>query len=170
MMYFEWKEIGSRVDVTEFDCGDKELNDFLKFEAVTYKEESFSNTIVIFDKDDTILGYVTTCTDSIRLNEKEKRAASKDRFSLSEFPSIKVARLAVAKQKQGHGHGRALLYWTINRVKEHATALGARFVTVDALPDSVGFYKKHLFIENRHARHTKPNRKSVSMRLDMHRI
>ncbi len=165
---FIWEEITPEHDVVSFDCGNAELNDFLKNDALDSKHESFSNTILFYTEEKELIGYVTTSTDAIRLSKKERKKLHGGRFELAEYPSVKIARLAIAKEKQRKGLGGKILFWTITYMKQHIKHIGARFVTIDAVPEAEEFYKKFYFIRNLHERHKQPNRITASMRLDMH--
>ena len=52
------------MDVSGFDCGDTDLNDFLQTDALKNQKEWFSVTKVLF-LDDTLAGYFTIVADTL---------------------------------------------------------------------------------------------------------
>ncbi|MBI5158979.1 hypothetical protein HY992_02555 [Candidatus Micrarchaeota archaeon] len=59
----------SRVyNTADFDCGDKDINDFLKNDALTHQEEMIANTI-LFLHHDKILGFCSLTADAIKMSK-----------------------------------------------------------------------------------------------------
>lgn len=155
-------------DTSFFDCGNSDLNEFLKTNAIRYASESLAKTFLfMLDKD--IVGYISLCADSIRLTTAERKALNKTGFPVSDFPAFKIARLAIDKRFQKRGYGKALLFWAVGHIQKIAIH-AARYVTVDSESESLSFYEKFDFIRNHHERHNKPKRSTISLRFDLHEL
>lgn len=117
---------------------------------------------------DAIVCYFSLAADSIRLKTEEKEESGLPR--LHDYPALKLARLATNEEFQNHGFGTKALEWTVGLAQhfndDHRhDGLGCRFVTVDAYPQSIGFYKKFGFVENVEGAGKK--RANVSLRYDV---
>lgn len=134
-----------------FDCGDAELNEFLKEDAISHQNENMSVTWVA-TLNTTIIGYYSLLTDSIK---KEKLQQSHRIFKrggkkiYEQYPAMKIGRLAIKKELQRSGYGSNLLKHSIavsTKLSEHT---GCRFITVDSKKNesTLNFYKKNGFNE-----------------------
>ena len=64
--YFE--TLNENHDLSEFDCGDEELNNFLKKDALIQQKAMLNVTkLIIFE--DQIIGFVSLLTDSILIKK-----------------------------------------------------------------------------------------------------
>jgi GNAT superfamily N-acetyltransferase len=153
--------------LSSFDCGDGELDDFLRSDALGYQEQYLANTtLMLVDKD--IAGYFSLAADAIRLSADEKDHGE-IHARLSHFPALKIARLAVHAESQGRGYGSLAVEYCVGLARhlndEHRhDGIACRFVTVDAYPDAVDWYRRFGFVENQARRSKK--RQTVSLRLD----
>ncbi len=87
----------SRYDLSPFDSGDADLNDFLKNDALREQKEFLSKTHLCFYRD-RVAGFISMAADSVQ--------AKKDKLDPSQiigdceypvYPCILIARLAVDK-------------------------------------------------------------------------
>ena len=137
--------------VTEFDCHDEDLNDFIINEASLYRNALLSVTYVVEDKNsEDVLAYFSLSNDKISISDFESKTEF-NRFRKHKFvnekrlrssPAIKIGRLAIAKSAQHQSIGTYLLefiedYFLIDNKS------GCRFVTVDAYVDAIPFYIKN---------------------------
>ena len=103
-------------DVSSFDCGDSDLNDFLKNDAARYQDEHLSHTRLVFHKGG-LIAYITLLTDCIVLKTPEKKRALKELRSLHQhlpsFPALKIGRVAVRNDLQHSGIGTELLKYSV---------------------------------------------------------
>ncbi|RJQ54081.1 MAG: hypothetical protein C4521_04305 [Actinobacteria bacterium] len=155
-------------DVSSFDCGNDELGDFLQDDALGYQDKFLANTTLLLDGPN-VVTYFSLVADSIRLSDEEKIVEKID-TSRSSFPAIKLARLATDRRFQKRGYGTQAVEFSIGLARhlndEHRhDGIGCRFVTVDAYPGSVSWYKRFGFIENETKRDKR--RETVSLRLDV---
>ena len=61
-------------------------------------------------------------------------------------PAYRIARFAVAKEKQGKGYGGEMLKNAIFRILEASFNAGIHLVVVDAKPSAAWFYEHYGFI------------------------
>jgi len=139
-------------DLTDFCCGnlkdDTDLNGFLKEDAVKQQNQKINVTHVAIDKNtNKVIGYVTIMADKLRVSNKEKKELNLTE-KYSDFPSVKIGRLAVGEKYAGKKVGTAMLQYIAGLVLESAETIGCRFLIVDSYPKSVGFYQKIGFVIN----------------------
>ena len=80
-----------------FDCGDEDINEFLKKDALVYQEKGLAVTF-IFVYQDEIIGFFCCSGDSIRLKSVEKSEGLLDEKPFSEIPAFKIGRLGRDKK------------------------------------------------------------------------
>lgn len=132
-----------RENLTSFDSGNKELNDFLKDDSLNSQNNLISQTYLCFWKGK-LTGFITLVADTIQVKVVEKDDGLDD-YDYSKYPAIKIARLAVDKSVQKKGVGKFLLFWALGKVYEISKEIGCRYITVDSKHESIEFYKKHDF-------------------------
>jgi len=148
--------------VGEFDCGDAELNEFLQCNAVLCSAQGITQTYVAFDGNRPV-AFVGICTDALKLSRDEMR----DEFGMDkchpDYPAMKIARLAVVKERQGRSLGTMMVRYAVGKAFRISAEVGCRFVTADAYPGQVAFYEKCGFVRNQ----KDSSGENVSMRLDL---
>jgi GNAT superfamily N-acetyltransferase len=132
-----------------FCCGDSDLDEFIKEDAVTHKQELIVETYILRQASGgSPVAFVSFCNDSIplaKLSRKSKKALP-NRKRYSSMPAVKIARLGVKSDLQGKNVGTLIInmskkfFITDNRT-------GCRFLTVDSYNKErvIGFYKKNDF-------------------------
>jgi hypothetical protein len=60
-------------DISKFDCGDEDLNDFIKNDAFVYQEKKLTTTILFFYEEN-LIGFLSIAADSLKLNLDEKES------------------------------------------------------------------------------------------------
>lgn len=143
--YFE--NLSENHDLSDFDCGDKDLNDFLKNDALAQQNARLNVTKLIMC-DGNIIGFTSLLTDAFILknlkNEKIKLKI-KDKLNLNSnkktVPAVKIGRLAIDKRYSGKGLGTHILGSIINNLKLKAeTEIGFRFIIVEGYAKAFKFY------------------------------
>lgn len=152
-------------DLSKFDCGDKDLNDFIKNDTSLYQEKKLATTILFFYEEN-LIGFLSVAADSLRLNLDEKESYNLHQKKLEDVPAIKLARLAVDNNYQKQNVGTNILKWCIGYTLECSDMIAIRFITIDAYPNKVNFYQKFNFIINQNKHYTKKSHQ-VSMRYDL---
>lgn len=146
----------------DFDCGDYDLNDFLRNDALVYQEKKIAVTF-IFSYHEKIIGFFCCSSDAIRLKEEEKKTDNLCGKQIHDFPAIKVGRLARDKVFSKQKIGSFILKSAIGYVESLSNSVGVRYVTVDAYPQRAKWYQDHGFVCNLE----KKGKKYASMRFDL---
>jgi ribosomal protein S18 acetylase RimI-like enzyme len=132
-------------DLNEFDCGNEELNSWLQRHALASHKADLARTYLALDGE-TVAGYVSLTTGSVRPEEAPKRLAR----GMPRYPigTVLIARLAVDVSHQGRHLGSRLLAEGLRRAVAASDPAAARLVVVDAIDDdAVGFYRGWGFID-----------------------
>lgn len=154
-------------DLSDFDCGDNDLNEFIKEDALIWQKVHLARIYIMIYKEQQVVGFFFLSNDAIKLksDERENTPQLKGKI-LSEFPSVKIGRLAIDKRFQGKKLGDKLLKIAIAFARKGYKLFGCRFVTVDSYVNAVKFYEKYGFVRNEHDKHKKKDH-YVSMRFDL---
>jgi GNAT superfamily N-acetyltransferase len=128
-----------------FDCGRRELNDWLRQIARQHQQKGLSKTFVAVpdDEPDRICGYY-----ALTLAELENRhlpLAWRKKLP-RRIPGVRLGRLAVARALQGKGLGELLLVDALTRARRIHVEAGGIGLFVDALDEqAAGFYRRFGF-------------------------
>jgi predicted GNAT family N-acyltransferase len=142
-----------KVELTPFDCGDDDLNNFLHNDARSYFKELLAVTYLV-QSQDTLVAYFCLLMDKIvfdfagkddpirkwwkKFNKLNKIHFNKQRKT---YPAVKLGRLGVSVDAKGCGIGRYILEVIVSMIV-NTQNFGCRFVTVDAYREAFGFYQK----------------------------
>lgn len=136
--------------IKPFDCGDNDLNDFLKNDSCNYLKDLLAVTYLIENATETVAFFSILndkimqedCTDKSKWNKFRKIFRNSKRFK--SYPAVKIARLGVTNSFKSQKIGTILLdYLKILFLTNNRT--GCRFITVDAYKESLMFYEKNGF-------------------------
>lgn len=129
--------------VSEFDCGESLLNEFLQRYALQSLQSNSGMTYVSC-RGERVVGYYTLAAAEISWPDATNRATKG--IARHPIPALRLARLAVAKDCQGLGLGSALLKHALLQSLKVAEIAGVRVVLVDAKHDQAkDFYLKFGF-------------------------
>ena len=143
--YFE--TLTQNHDLSEFDCGDEDLNDFLKNDALTLQKSNLSLTkLVIYNEK--IIGYASLLTDTLiirNIREDNIKLDIKNQLGITSknklTPAVKIGRLALDKKFTGKGLGTHILRNILANLKEMSnTKVGFRFIIVEGYAKALNFY------------------------------
>lgn len=155
--------LDSESRVESFDCGDSDLNDFLKHDALFFFEKRIANTYVVMENE-IIIAYFSLLNDKVsRIDAtgsswKRLKKLFPHSKHFSSYPAIKIGRLAVDLRYEGQGIGRELMEQIKESVAKGSKVSAFRFLTVDVYLSAVPFYEKNGFKmllgndENKHTR------------------
>jgi GNAT superfamily N-acetyltransferase len=131
-------------DLSQFDCGAHEsLNLWLKKYALQNQANESARTYVVH-RANVVVGYYAISAGSIAKESAIPRAAQG--LANHPIPISLLGRLAVHKEEQGTGLGRALLKDALFRMERAADILGIRAVLVHAIDQPArAFYEKFDF-------------------------
>ncbi len=154
------QDMGAAAD---FSCGDTDLDDFLRSDALRLQEQDVTRTFTAMYTGE-LAGYVALLVDAIELKSGERKKLGLSHQDHPVVPALKVARLAVAMSLRNQGLGKELMRFALAKVRLLARHSGCRLLTVDAYPDAIEFYRRLGFVPNRATRYQ--DRLNLSMRFD----
>lgn len=137
----------SKHKVKEFDCGDGDLNLFLRATASQHQRKLISKTYVLVDDAAPwkVMGFYTLAIRKMAMKDDLPLEISK-RLP-REVPGFSLARLAVRTDLKGHGYGGTLLFHALDRAARVADEIGGFALFVDAKDDvAAAFYSRYGFI------------------------
>lgn len=149
----------------QFDCGDDDLNGFIRDDALRLQEQHIVRAYVLF-YDDRLVGYVALMADAIKLQTPERKRLRLRSRDHPWVPAVKVARLAVAGEFQRKGLGITLMRFAVAMAYAAGDSVGCRLLTLDAYPAAVDFYRRLGFAFNKAPDYRE--RAHPSMRLDLY--
>ena len=124
-------------EVSEFDCGNDALNDWLIKRALKNQNSGASRTFVIC-QDDRVAGYYALASGSVERMASPKPLA---RNMPEPIPVMVLARLAIDARMQGQRLGSALLKDALLRTLSVSKNVGIRAILVHAISeDAKRFY------------------------------
>jgi GNAT superfamily N-acetyltransferase len=137
--------------IPDFDCGDADLNDYIRNDAFDYNRKLLAVTNLVFSGSD-LVAFYSVSNDKISQQDgfsnrsyDRFRRAKLDRVRTRSFPGVKIGRFAVSTRFKNIGIGRELLdYIKMHFLDNNKT--GCRFITVDAYISSIEFYQKNDFV------------------------
>ena len=146
-------------EILHFDCGDKDLNEFLYDDAKPHYSNLLSVTYLL-EKDGKTAAFFSVLNDKLCIEDLDSKNQWKKIFQgrlnqrkrFKSYPAVKIGRFAVHQEFQrAHLGGSLLDYikgWFISNNKT-----GCMYLTVDAYKDSLRFYEKNQFnyLSNRDA-------------------
>ncbi len=145
--------LSDKFDLTNFTCGRKDIDDFLKDDAINYQIQKLASTYLIHSKDKIIVGYFSILNDSLSVrnianNEKNRfnrRLPNNKR--INQYPAVKVGRIGVSEDL----HGTGFAYLLMDYIKEFSIENlnpACRLIILDAINESkqVKYYNKNNFL------------------------
>ena len=132
----------------DFDCGNEQLNHYLKAQASQDMKRKLSACFVYTENESNhIKGYYTLSTNSIPVSSFSAQIQKKLPPSYHSIPTTLLGRLAIDQMHQGKGLGKILLIDALKRSYENAQEIGSFAVVVDPIDDAAKlFYEKYDFI------------------------
>ena len=143
--YFE--TLTEEHDLSDFDCGDDDLNDFLKNDALAQQNEKLNVTKLVIC-DGKILGYTSLLTDVLilkNINDEQLKLKIKGKLGVTSknrnIPAVKIGRLAIDKKYSGEGLGSHILRNIVHSLKAIGkNNVGFRFIIVEGYAKAFNFY------------------------------
>jgi GNAT superfamily N-acetyltransferase len=137
--------IEERHDLTAFDCGQPDLNEWLRRQALKNESSGASRTYVTC-VEGRVVGYYALATGAVA----RAAATGKVRRQMPDpIPVMIIGRLAVDARHQGRGIGYGLLRDALLRTLQVAKQTGIRAVLLHAMTvDAKRFYQRAGFQES----------------------
>ncbi len=133
-----------------FDCGEKDLNEFLLFDSKDYLKRLVSVTYII-ETDERIVAFFSVSNDRVSIADSDKATWRKIKKLFphtkhrSDYPAVKIGRLGVDIHYKGQHIGSDILSF-LKRLFVTNNRTGCVFITVDALRNAVPFYMNNGFL------------------------
>ncbi len=137
------EKLSTSHDLSQFQCGEPELDDWLKRRAHHNEESGASRTYVVC-AGRKVVGYYALAAGAAAHTNAPSRVK---RNMPNPVPVMIIGRLAIDSGYQGRGIGSALLRDAILRTAQAAEIAGIRAILVHAISESAKrFYEKSGFI------------------------
>jgi predicted GNAT family N-acyltransferase len=144
---WDFVPIQKKHNCAEFDCGNHELNQYLRKYAKQNDKKGIGKTYIAVKPSTakSIDGYYTISTSTIEFESLSEDTARK--LPKYPIPAILIGRLAVDLNCQGEGLGEELLVDALNRIVQISEEVGIYVVRVDAINQRAKqFYLKYEFL------------------------
>ena len=135
-------------DFKSFDCGNDELNEFLRTDEVTdFEREHLGKTTLVYCSGQ-LAAYYTIYAGSLERAYVQKHSglSKATTMHVKSIPAIMVGRLAVDRKWQRKGVGKAMLERIMMYAVDNSYHLGIRLILVQAKLEAVAFYEKVGFV------------------------
>lgn len=126
-----------------FKCGQQKLDDFIQNEALIFHEEGLGITYLAFCGME-LVGFVTISMADVRTRQMEEHGVP---IRVENYPALQIGQLGVDEKIQRKGIGTKLVKWCMFKAIELSKDIGCRLLVLNAIPESVGFYKSLKFTE-----------------------
>jgi hypothetical protein len=143
----EIKKLNENINLNDFDCGNYDLNEFIKKDSF-FQMDLMLNTTYVMMYENIIIGFFTLSTNSVslkNLGSNYKELFSNKDINYKSFPSITIARLGVDIKYQNYGIGQYIIDWAILNILNLSENVGIRFINIDSYITAINFYKKNYF-------------------------
>jgi GNAT superfamily N-acetyltransferase len=129
------QKLSAQHNTDPFNCGQEELDRFLKKFALPNQAANAAQTYVTC-RANRVVGYYSLAVGSVQPEESPKRALKG--LARHSVPVMILARLAVDRTEQGMGIGKALLKDALLRTAQAADIAGIRALVVHAKDENAG--------------------------------
>ena len=147
-MTLECTLLNETSEITDFDCGEEELNFFLKNLALLYQRRHFAVT-ALFQESKALkkrtIGYYTLCPACIQIDDLPTKLFTGPKPN--PIPAFRLCRLAIDKHFQGKGHGTMIFVHALKKCLDQSLQIGGSVVIIDAKDEKAKqFYERFGFI------------------------
>lgn len=134
-------------DLSDFDCGDEDLNNFLKNDALKQQNSKLNVTKLVMCEEK-VIGYVSLLTDTIifrNIRDENVSSEIKEKLQIQRknrtLPAVKIGRLAIDKKYSGKNLGTHIIRNIILNLKNISKKeVGFRFIVVEGYAKAIYFY------------------------------
>jgi GNAT superfamily N-acetyltransferase len=139
------RPIAAADDVDKFDCGEPDLNEWLRKRALANHTTGATRTFVTTPSgEDRVVGYYALAAAGVKRSDVPKGIGN---GQPSMIPVILLARLGVDQNHQGLGLGAQLLRDAIARTVSTSEQVGVRAMLVHAMHDRARDFYVHFEFE-----------------------
>lgn len=131
-----------------FDCGNDQLNAYLRRQANQDVKRKLAACFVTADETGFVKGYYTLSNNSIQRDEVPENIRKKLPAAYLGLPVTLLGRLAVDITEKGKGIGKLLLADALKRSFAASRTIGSMAVVVDPIDETaIQFYERFGFIQ-----------------------
>jgi predicted N-acetyltransferase YhbS len=134
---------GKHGSLDEFNCGEKDLDEWLHKFAREAEAANTARTFVTTAKD-RVVGFYSIAAGNVSAVDATVRVKAAQP-EMRPIPVVVLARLAVDEKHQNGGVGRSLLMDALLRIAGASEAMGIRAVVVHAYGEAAAFYERYGF-------------------------
>ncbi len=128
-----------RHDRKQFDCGNEELNNYVKTLARQHQDRGFAKTFVAVEEEhNVVLGYITLAMGSVLLQDADESVYA--RLPKHPMPVLHVARLATDLKSAGKGIGSLLLTYAADLAIAASKSMGVFAMELGAIDQAAYDY------------------------------
>ena len=131
--------VSNNFDLSGFDCGNPDFNDFIANDALRDSEDNYSVTYIGIIRG-APAAYVCLVAASYR-TEAIGASASR-RYRYRSIPAVKIARIATDRRYQRAGFGKALVAFSTSIARKVGELVGCRLLVTDALLERIPWYEE----------------------------
>lgn len=147
-MQLEFALLDEGTHTQSFDCGEEQLNSFLKNLALLFQKRRFGVTVAMFDKNDSIrkvIGFYTLCPASIQQESLPENFLKGPKPN--PIPAFRLCRLAIDQPYQGKGLGEVIFIHALQKCLDQSSQMGGSMIIIDAKNEKAkSFYMRFGFI------------------------
>jgi len=129
-MSYSIELLGKQHQRKDFDCGQTDLNDFIKLYALQQQKRNQNKSYVACTEAQQVIGFYSLNVGAISFEEMPPDMQK--RLARYPIPTLYVGRFAVDIRFQGQGLGKILLSHALHRVCDIAAIAGVVVVAVEA--------------------------------------
>lgn len=137
---FESELLRDDHDLSPFDSGQPELDEWLRRSALRGDAKRISRTYVWHSGDLAVVAYYALCPHVIERSALPGRLARGDP---DRIPALLLAKLALGRHLHGQRLGAQLLLDALTRAVAASDRIGGRYVVVDAIDDAAADFYVH---------------------------
>ena len=138
MPLFSLKLIDQTINIDEFDCGNEDINYFLKHLALSNQNKKLSNTYILLIEDTNKAGAFFSLSAS-QLNTGDARV-----FGIDKIPIVLLGRLGVDKDLKGKNLGKSLIRVALKKALEASEIIACRLLLVETSIEMKSYYLEKL--------------------------
>lgn len=149
-------DILDSLDLSEFNCGDKGLDNFLTELSCSLIQHNkkYNNTIIFVEGEtNQVVAYTTTRFNSLNIEQEDRNiflSLSEENCEIPDIiPALEVLYLAVTDNQQERGYGTEIINSIIMIALEYSISIGCRYLFLWSIrtQEIIDFYKKFGFKE-----------------------
>ena len=134
MTQLSFKIIDKSFKIDDFNCGDDDINYFLKNLAIPNQIRKLSNTYIFYvEEDKQVVAYFSILAS--QLNTGNARI-----YGIDKIPIVLLGRMGVDKNFRGNNIGRTMINIAIKKALEASKLIACRLLLIETTLDMKSYY------------------------------